>query len=206
MIGMPEVVAPGKESDVQQHDRAASALFSATEMVTANKFETEFGRTVPQTKYGEYAQRYQARFLAQVHGLAEQLSHAYAENAKHGDLIKTVEGMTHEGAPGLRDAWDTALRVEHVAWDSNKTHYLVRSAGPDKQFGTGDDLWTYVEVRRRKIVGRASSGTSTIRVNIEHDRGAFNGRAEVSGTAVDQWGRALAGAGVQVTSILRVQR
>src|SRR5216684_2992505 len=185
----------------KQH-RAARALFSATEMVTANKFETEFGRTVPQSKYGEYPQRYQTRFLAQVRGLSERLSHAYADSADHGDLIKTVEGMTHDNAAGLRDAWDTDLRVEHAAWDRNKTHYLVRSAGPDKQFGTGDDLWTYVEVRRRKIVGHANSGPSTIGVNIEHDRGAFNGRAEISGTAVDQWGGALEGAVVQLRSVL----
>jgi uncharacterized protein YfaS (alpha-2-macroglobulin family) len=201
-IGMPEVVEPVEESKVEQHDRAARALFSATEMVSANKFETEFGRTVPQAKYGEYAQRYQTRFLEQVRGLSERLSHAYAESPERGDLIKTVEDMTHNGAAGLRDAWDTNLRVEHAAWDPNKTHYLVRSAGPDKQFGTGDDLATYVEVRRRKIVGRASSGPSTIGVNIEHDRGPFNGRAEISGTAVDQWGGALEGAVVQLRSVL----
>ena len=201
-IGMPEVIAPVKESDVEQHDRAARALFSATEIVRANKFETEFGRTVPQTKYGEYAQRYQTRFLAQVRGLSERLSHAYAESADRGDLIKTVEGMTHDNAAGLRDAWDTNLRVEHAAWDPNKTHYLVRSAGPDKQFGTGDDLWTYVEVRQRKIVGHANSGPSTIGVNIEHERGSFNERAEIIGTAVDQWGGALEGASVELRSIL----
>src|SRR5260370_38196551 len=135
-------------------------------------------------------------------GLSERLSHAYAESADRGDLIKTVEGMTHDGAPGLQDPWDTALRVEHAAWDPNKTHYLVRSAGPDKQFGTGDDLWTYVEVRRRKIVGHANSGPSTIGVNIEHGRGAFNGRAEISGIAVDQGGGALEGGVVQLRSVL----
>jgi uncharacterized protein YfaS (alpha-2-macroglobulin family) len=201
-MGMPEVVAPVEESQTEQHDRAARALFSATEMVTGNKFETEFGRTVPQTKYREYAQRYQTRFLAQVRGLSELWSHAYAENAERGDLIKTVEGMTHDGAAGLRDAWDTPLRVEHAAWDSNKTHYLVRSAGPDTQFGTGDDLWTYLELRRRKIVGPASSGPSTVGVNIEHERGAFNERAEIIGTAVDQWGGALEGVSVELRSTL----
>ena len=201
-IGMPEVVAPVEDSQIEQHDRAARALFSATEMVTTNKFETEFGRTVPQTKYGEYAQRYQTRFLAQVRGLSESLGHAYAKSTEHGDLIKTVEGMTHGRAPELRDAWDTNLRVEHAAWDPNKTHYLVRSAGPDKQFGTRDDLWTYVEVRRRKIVRPASSGYSSIAVNIEHERGSFNERAEIIGTAVDQWGGALERATVELRSIL----
>jgi len=201
-IGMPEVVERVEESQAQQHDRAARALFSATEMVEANKFTTEFGRTVPQTKYGEYAQRYQTRFLAQVRGLSERLSHAYAESAEHEDLIRTVEGMTHDDAAGLRDAWDTNLRVEHAAWDPNKNHYLVRSAGPDKQFGTGDDLAAYVEVRRRKVVGRANSGPSTIAMSIEHERGPFNGSAVISGTAVDQWGGALEGTAVELRSVL----
>ncbi len=200
-IGMPEVVELVKESQVEQHDRAARALFSATEMVSANKFETEFGRTVTQAKCGEYAQRYQTRFLEQVRGLAERLSHAYAESPERGDLVKTAEEMTHDGAAGLRDSWGSNLRVEHFAWDSNKTHYLVRSAGPDKQFGTGDDLWTYVEVRRRKIVGRASSNGGGIEVNIEHDWGPLNWRAEISGTAVDQWGGALEGAVVQLRAV-----
>ena len=65
-IGMPEIVEPVEQSKVEQRDRAARALFSATEMVSTNKFETEFGRTVPMTKYQEYAGRYQARFQAQV--------------------------------------------------------------------------------------------------------------------------------------------
>ena len=43
-IGMPEIVEPVEKSQVEQRDRAARALFSATEMVSPNKFETEFGR------------------------------------------------------------------------------------------------------------------------------------------------------------------
>src|SRR5262249_47466009 len=103
-IGMPEIVEPAEESKAKQHDRAARALLSATEMVSGNKFETEFGRTVPQAKYWEYAQRYQKRFLEQVRRLSESLGHAYAENPEKGDLIKTLEKMTREGAADLRDA------------------------------------------------------------------------------------------------------
>jgi uncharacterized protein YfaS (alpha-2-macroglobulin family) len=195
-IGMPEVVEPTEDSKAEQKDRAARALFSATEMVSGNKFETEFGRTVPQTKYWEYAQRYQKELLAQVRRLSERLSRAYAENPENGDLIKTVERLTHQSAENLRDAWDTNLRIERASWDTNKTHYLIRSAGPDKQFGTGDDLWVFVEARRRRVVGRPSAGPSTIGINIEHERGAFGGRTEIIGTAVDQWGGALEGATV----------
>jgi uncharacterized protein YfaS (alpha-2-macroglobulin family) len=201
-VGMSEIVEPVAESQAARHDRAARALFSATEMVSANKFETEFGRTLPQTKYAEYQQRYQLRFLAQVGRLSERLVHAYAENPERGDLIQAFEDMAHSAEAGLRDAWDTNLRVERATWYPKNTHYVVRSAGPDKQFGTGDDLWTYVEVRRRKIVAGATSSPSKISVNIEHDRGAFNGRAQISGTAMDQWGGAIEGAVVQLRTVL----
>src|SRR2546429_6796150 len=93
---MPDVVEPTEESKAEQKDRAARALFSATEMVSGNKFETEFGRTVPQTKYWEYAQRYQKQLLEQVQRLSERLSRAYAENPENGDLIKTLERMRSE--------------------------------------------------------------------------------------------------------------
>lgn len=197
-IGMPDVVEPAEESKAVQKDRAARALFSATEMVSGNKFETEFGRTVPQTKYWEYAQRYQKQLLEHVRRLSERLSRAYAENPENGDLIKTVERMTHEGGADLRDAWDTNVRIERASWDTDKTHYLIRSAGPDKQFGTGDDLWVYVEARRRRVVGHPSAGRSTIGINMEHERGPFGRSAEITGTAVDQWGGALEGATVVV--------
>ena len=201
-IGMPDVVEPVEESKAEQKDLAARALFSATEMVSGNKFETEFGRTVPQTKYWEYAQRHQKRLLEQMRRLSERLSRAYAKNAENGDLIKTVERMRHEGAADLRDAWDTNVRIERASWDTNKTHYLITSAGPDKQFGTGDDLWVYVEARRRRVVGHPSATPSTIGINIEHQRGAFGGRAEIIGTAVDQWGGALEGATVEAHFVL----
>jgi len=176
-IGMPEVVETAEKGQAGQRDRAARALFSATEMVNTNRFETEFGRTVPVTKFWEYAGRYRTRFVAQVV--------RYAQNG--GDLNQA-------GGPGLRDAWGTPLRVDRMSSDAQNTYYLARSAGPDKRFDTGDDLATWLEVRGRKTVGRPSSGASGIDVNMEHDRGPFNGRAEVVGTVTDQRGGALEGA------------
>ena len=104
-IGMPEVVEPVEDSKVEQQDRAARALFSATEMVNTNSFETEFGRTVPMTKYAEYAGRYQARFLVQVHDLAERLSRAYQRNSEKGDLTKVFARVASAGGPEHRVAW-----------------------------------------------------------------------------------------------------
>ena len=200
-IGMPEVVEPMEESRVEQRDRAARALFSATEMVSTNKFETEFGRTVPMTKYADYSARYRTRFLAQVRRLANNLNQAYAQGQTKIDLTDVVKQMARAGQPELRDAWDTNLRIEPVTWYPQKSHYWARSAGPDKQFGTGDDIAVYLEVQRRKIVGRPTSGASAIEFNVEAGRGPLNGRAEVVGTVVDQWGGALEGTTVTVREV-----
>src|SRR5262249_52763489 len=177
----------------EQQDRAARALFSATELVSSNKFETEFGRTVAATKYAEYANRYQTRFLAQVRQISENLSRAYVHGPETGDLTKVIAKMLQ-----VRDAWGTNLRIEPVQWGSPKTYYLVRCAGPDKKFQTGDDMAAYLEFHRRKVVSQPSSGANTIDVRIEHDHGPFNGRSEIHGTVVDQWGGALEGATIKI--------
>ena len=59
-----------------QQDTAARALFSATEMITPARLDTEFGRALPQEKYDQYQQRYLAIFLDQVRDLSEQLTAA----------------------------------------------------------------------------------------------------------------------------------
>jgi uncharacterized protein YfaS (alpha-2-macroglobulin family) len=201
-IGMPEIVEPVEESKVEQRDRAARALFSATEMVNTNRFETEYGRAVPMTKYPEYASRYQARFLAQVRRLAEDLSRAYERDSEKGDLTKVFARMKvkNDGDPDLRDAWGNDLRVEHVRWYRDKTHYLLRSAGADRQFDTGDDLAAYLEVSTRSIIGGPNSPkfSGSIDLNIEHDRGPFNGLGEITGTVTDLTGAVIPAATVDV--------
>src|SRR4029077_6344679 len=57
-IRMPDIVEPVEQARAAQHDRAARALFAATEVVNANKFETEAGRTLPRDKYPIYWTRY----------------------------------------------------------------------------------------------------------------------------------------------------
>ncbi len=200
-IGMPEIVEPVETSKVDQRDRAARALFSATEIVSANKFETEFGGTVPSTKYADYANRYQTQFLAEVRRLAEKLSSAYVENPGSGDVARIAGKMARAGAPEMRDPWGAGLRVEPAEWDSQKTYYRVRSAGPDKEFDTGDDLEIYLEVHHRKIVGRPSSSPSSIGITIEPDRGPFGSTGEIVGTVVDQRGDVLEGATVSARKL-----
>jgi hypothetical protein len=193
-IGMPDVVEPVEEARVEQRDRAARALFSATEMVSGNKFETEFGRATPLTKYGEYSARYQTRFFSNVGQLAGSLSRAYAQNAEGGDLNKLMEKLTKAGGPETRDAWGKSFRVDQ--WDPQKRYYKVSSAGLDKRFHTGDDMAAYVEVRTGQTVDYPNA--RTIELAIEHDRGPFNGLAEIVGSVFDQ-----ARAGVEATVKVR---
>jgi len=200
-IGMPEIVEPVEESKLEQRDRAARALFSATEMVSANKFETQFGDTLPQAKYAEFARRYQVRFQAQVRRVSQIFSENFQRNSDHNDLGRLAATMAADGAPELRDAWGTNLRIEPGQQYLQTKFYTVRSAGPDKTFGTADDMVIVLAVQSRKIVGRPTSGPSAIDVTTEHERGPFNDRGEITGMVVDQWGGALAGATLFLRSI-----
>jgi len=199
-IGMPQIVEPMEPSQSEQRNRAARALFSATEIVNLNKFEAEYGRDVSATKQAEYETRYEQRFIDQVRRLAEPMSSAYAQGSEGRDLTKVFARMEKAGGPDLRDAWGTQLRLEHVQWfRGSHTYYLMRSAGADRQFDTGDDLTAYVEVRTGSVTGRQS--TDTIALKVEHDRGPFNGLAEITGTVTDVTGATVAGAGVEVREV-----
>jgi len=199
-IGMPEIVEPVEKSEAEQRDRAARALFSATEIVNPNKFEAEFGKDVPMAKYGEYARRYSAGFQKQANQLAKDLSRAYDENPKADDPARIYAKIAQAGGAEFRDAWGTNFTFEPARWDSRKTYYVLRSAGPDRQFNTGDDLQAYLLIQRKKVVGPPPA-TNTIKVNIEHDRGAFNGLAEIVGTVTDMTGAVVPGASIEVREI-----
>jgi len=175
-IGMREVVETVPVARMEQRDRAARALFSATEMVNTNQSETEFGRAVPMTKRAQYLQRYGARFL-------ERAQEA-ATNVAAG------------GAPGVRDAWGREIRVRHTP---NDHWYYVQSPGPDGVFNTEDDLQVPLMIRTRKIVGRPTTGENAIEIDTESGRGPNDGLAEITGTVVDQNGAAMQWVAVQVT-------
>ena len=197
-IGMSDIVEPAEKAQAERRDRAARALFSATEMVNANKFETEFGRSVPQAKYADYAGRYATRFVAQAQKLAELMSREFAKASEEKSGVKIFNGLVGSANPELRDSWYTPLRIASVPYFTTPQYLELRSAGPDKQFNTADDLVARLEVRRTKTLSGKNHGASKIEASVEHDRGPMNGLAEMSGTAIDQEGRALDGASVRV--------
>jgi uncharacterized protein YfaS (alpha-2-macroglobulin family) len=198
-IGMPEIVEPGEGSQAEQRDRAARALFSATEIVTPNKFETKFGKDVPMTKYTDYWNRYQARLLAQANEIARELSQAYSTDAKAGLPANVYAKLARSGNAAFRDPWGHAITLEPARWDRSNKYYLLRSAGPDGQLHTSDDLMVSV-LFQFDWIARPAGGASGIGINIEQERGAFNGRAEVSGAVTDFTGAVIAGANVELRS------
>ncbi len=175
-IGMREVVETVPVARMEQRDRAARALFSATEMVNTNQSETEFGRAVPMTKRAQYLQRYGTRFMEQAQEAATRVAAG--------------------GAPGVRDAWGREIRVRHTP---NDHWYYVQSPGPDGVFNTEDDLQVPLMIRTRKIVGRPTTGENAIDIHTETGRGPNDGLAEITGTVVDQNGAAMQWVAVQVT-------
>ncbi len=198
-IGMPEVLEQVEKSKADQRDLAARALFSATEVVNPNKFQADFGSDVPMTKYGEYWKRYQASFQAQVRRLAESLSRVGENSSRKRDLIKVFAEMKKSGDPMLNDAWGTDLRMEAVPWYRNAGYYAVRSAGIDHQFDTGDDLVAYVQVTTREVGSQPD--WDKIALDIEHERGPFNGLASIVGTVTDPTGAVVPGAGFEAIEI-----
>jgi uncharacterized protein YfaS (alpha-2-macroglobulin family) len=199
-IGMPDILEPMEKSQVDQQDRAARALLAATEIVSPNKFEAEFGKDVPMAKYGEYRGRYEARFQAQANQLAKRLSQVYGENPKESAPAQLYARLAKGGGAEVRDSWGASLTFEPAPWDSSKSYYVVRSAGPDRQPNTGDDLQAMLLFQRKWVVA-PGAGSTTIGVNYEHDRGPFNRRAEIVGTVTDPTGAVVPGAKVEVRDV-----
>jgi uncharacterized protein YfaS (alpha-2-macroglobulin family) len=195
-ISMPDVLELPTESSQgkeEQHNLAARALFSATEMSNPARLDTEFGRSLPQDHYEEYAQRYHMAFVQQVNRIAPRLNRKALEK-----LISTQDSA-------LRDSWNTPLRFEPAYWNrDNERFYLVRSAGPDREFNSADDLTIYLEDRAGSVVSqqgvRPGQG-GLINLNMEHDRGPFNGLAEVTGTVTDTTGASISGVTVSLRSL-----
>ena len=200
-VGLPEIVGPVSDDKAAQRDIAAQALFSATEIVRQHRFDGETGREIPRTKYYEYWNRYQAQFLEDAKKIAAELRHALASDPKENDLEKVFRKLADSGKPEFRDAWGTKLRVKRSPWDNSKTMFIIHAAGPDKSFDTADDLRATLYFRRSPIVTTAAAGGTKLSVNIEHDRGSNNGRAKISGLAIDPSGAVIPDAVITIRNM-----
>ncbi|MBV8818103.1 MAG: carboxypeptidase regulatory-like domain-containing protein, partial [Acidobacteriaceae bacterium] len=190
-----EIHSVGTLEAALHRDQAARVLFAATEMVNRNRFQTEVGRNVPMTKYAEYSQRYWKRFETQAQDLAKALSRVYAQSGE-GDLTKLAEGLSGGDAALLNDMLGGKMALTKVRWDNTGRYYTLQSSG------TRPPLAAILEVHKAAV---GKGGATGIDMQVEHDRGAFNGKAEIAGTVVNAAGLAAEGVVVEVRSKDRVR-
>jgi uncharacterized protein YfaS (alpha-2-macroglobulin family) len=198
-LSMDDVIESKDASKGEAQDLAARALFSATEMANPAKIDIEFGRSLPQDRFEDYQQRYRAAFEDQVRQLAAQLSKQIADQHTGAEIAKAF--AVHQSGAPPRDAWNTPLRIESAGIFGGRRHiYVVRSAGPDRRFLSDDDLAVYVEVHSGSLVNGPGQGGS-FDLQIEHDRGPDNGRAEITGTIFDVTGAVIPGATITLRQL-----
>ena len=200
-LGLPDVVEPVSDDKEAQRDRAARALFSATEIVRQNKFEAEAGREIPQSRYRDYVNRYRTQFQSDAEKIAAALRNEIARDIDETDLERLFQKLANSGKPEFLDAWGTKLKLERVAWDQSKTLYVIHSAGIDKTFGTGDDQDTYLYFRSSKVVTTAADGSTRLQVDIQRNRGVKKDRAEIVGLTIDPNGAMIPDAVITITNV-----
>ena len=204
-LSMNEVVEPlqqlkDQHSQVEQRDLAARALFAATEIVNPNRFQTQFGDTLPQEKYAEYISRYQAAFIAQISKITAKLTRAYAQNPEGGDLPEIYSRVMNEQSSKPRDAWGTEYRLEPTGWSRGNTrYYRMVSAGADRQFDTADDLKVYVEIGSDNLSN--AFGVAGIDLRVEHDRTSVGQFGTVTGKVADVSGAVIPSAAIELRSL-----
>jgi Carboxypeptidase regulatory-like domain len=103
--------------------------------------------------------------------------------------------------PAFRDSWGNQLKLEPTRWFASNNYYVLRSAGPDGKLNTSDDLQAFLFFERKRIAGAHAPSASRMGINIEHDRGPFNGKAEIVGTVADPTGAVIANASIEVREI-----
>lgn len=181
-------------------EQQARALFAATELVNPKTIQTQFGTGIPEAQFNESMDQYRATFSKYVQGLGVRLNEEYVRNPNAGDFLPLLANMTEPDGSKLHDSWGNDLDAEAFGWSRAGVRlYMVRSPGPDRRFGTADDMVVYLELRKGSDVKSATQ--PGLNLTIEHDRGAFNGRAAITGTVQDQSGAAVPGAKVKLTAI-----
>jgi uncharacterized protein YfaS (alpha-2-macroglobulin family) len=174
-ITLDDAVTSTESAESVRRDRAAQVLFAAAQAVSHDNAPTEFGRTVPQDKYQQFASRYLARLRAQIDEIAAESngdSQMCDQTLLAGNLRKA----------NFHDAWGNDLRLNRN-WRGVQV-FEVRSAGPDGQFYTPDDLIQYRDERHCVPAAFQPTGRG-IELRIEPTGKAGSG---ITGTVTDPSG------------------
>ncbi len=170
----PEIIEPTSDAG-QGRERAAEALLSASDLVNHNSVKATYGATLGMQKVSEYQRRYRMAFRRSV-----------ANCLRRGDNLRD-----------LRDAWGNRVRLEAAKVMYGGGNYSqVRSAGPDGELDTADDLTADYDRTAHRLV--ATSEDSALELWIEHNRGIENGFASIRGDVRDATGTAIRDAMIHI--------
>jgi uncharacterized protein YfaS (alpha-2-macroglobulin family) len=202
-LSSTQVIEPAEDESDESHDRAARALFAAAETVAPHTLESEAGRALPETEKADAMARYQDALLDYVRGLAMKMTDLRSEQS----VLPAFKELKDASGHSPRDAWGTDLRIDAAPWrNGNYRSYRVTSAGPDRTFGTADDLTLWLEPKTAWVSSQPQwnawrSAENTITMRMEHGVGPENGLAEIDGTVTDVTGAVVSGARVRIQSM-----
>ena len=202
-LSSAQVIEPAENESDESHDRAARALFAAEETVAAHTLESEAGRALPETEKTAAMARYQNALVDYVRDLAAKMTNLRDEQS----VLPAFRALKDASGHSPRDAWGTDLRIDAAPWrNANYRSHRVTSAGPDRTFGTADDLTVWLEPKTAWVSNQPQwnawrSAENTITMRMEHEVGPENGLAEIDGTVTDATGAVLSGARVQIQRI-----
>ena len=186
---------PSYEVPAEQN-QAALVLFSAAESINPHTLDTTFGNNPPETQRYAFAQRYMEVFNDNASLLAHQLR-GLAKNRSAQNIQEVFASLHDSNGAASHDAWNTPVRLEDTYWSGNR-YFRIVSAGPDRRFGTEDDLAVIIDLEEG---GLFVPGSRSIAVKIEHEHGPFNGLAEVTGSVIDTTGASVPGARITLNAL-----
>jgi hypothetical protein len=198
-----QVIEPAEGESDESHDRAARALFAAAETVAAHTLESEAGSALPETERANAMARYQDGLLEYVRGLAAKMTDLDSERS----VLPAFKELKDASGHSPRDAWGTDLRIDAAPWrNANHRSYRVMSAGPDRTFGTADDLTLWLEPKTAFVSSQPQWNAwgpveNAISMRMEHSVGPENGLAEIDGTVTDMTGAVVAGARIKIQRV-----
>lgn len=185
-LSMTHVVDADQSPDRGAGNLDARALFAATQMASPHKLDVVLDRRSAMQTYWQFQSQYREAFLAQMTHIASELTSRIPPHASRRAVLDAFATL-HNGAPP-RDAWNNPLRIQVSGWRwGPNTAFRVVSAGPDRQFGTGDDLAAYLE-ERSGVMAQGRRPNGSLNLWIEHGRGPFDQRASVTGSITDPTG------------------
>jgi hypothetical protein len=202
-LSSTEIVEPADEGAAESHDREAQLLFAAAETVAPYTLETEAGSVVPDTQLANYLARYRDALRDYVEELAARITDPHLAH----NLPAAFVALRDVSGRSPHDAWGTELRIESPGrFSQNRGWYLVRSAGPDHEFNTADDIAVWLEARTVTVSNSPDWTTAiepggAITVRMEHNSGPDNGLAEIVGIVTDVTGAVIPKARIQILQI-----